>query len=1348
MSHISKDFRDESVIISRYMQAQDDYDKYTKLKDIDQNRAEQLLNTASEKLYQVYELGMKHHLNKRYPNLPSERGMSVPEKNQRLRALSNVKYKYGSKNQSVTTNYLKEQMELYADPAVAVSSVNLDLIQRNCRGGNNDSKHQGKNVSEGIFVTVNREIRKFILVYINSNAAIQGRQSSEFINLMEHCNFWKKSPRYNLCLIADKLELNSTELKSIMSIPWSLIIDLDQSTDEVGLNRAYFDLYGSQANVFSLLQPNRTVFDVSSNAPYWYFVNGLLSDSRSIPNGAGRGLMRRWYQMYGNGLADSIIKYHTCFSKNVKVIVLSGEYEKVNEVLKAIDSAYDGEEDIILTSTEPQYEPLLVNYQGNIKLIPVSVKEFARNMEQYSSTEEIARSKSGKNMVSREGETVIDPNVFTHFYTLYEGIEDEDRDDKIDAENYYLGKQVLSWYGVKNGFAISRKKQLRKYKMDIMEAVKDIPYRLIELWHEPGSGGTTLSRQIAFELKNDIPVVLLKMYIENYTRQQLSQLYSLVHMSILIVIDGGSFNPDDVNKLHRELRSTGIAHVILYVRRIHNKAKRNDMVLSYLSDIEFDNMAEKLLPYMEEEKISAVKRLKTRINDRYPFFMSLYAFEERFIGVEDYVKRFIVSAQKSDQEVLKYLALVDKYADKMIPLSFFPNVDSDDSVGVFVDDENDALVSLVGEDTNTPFLKMRHPRFAAIILDILSHKIDGVSDYQIAVNLTGLVIDFIKYSKSNMCVDYDSTVEIIKNLLITRDASSMIKDAFAPIIVAISQLIGDEQSRIVEVGRIFKTLVETYPDEPHFKAHLSRFYTNMEKNYIKGIETSCSALDVSIENGEKDPLLYHICAMSYRRYVEKKLYDEAIAESYYENSDFNSVIKLIRENLENASGLFEFVRSTNKKSAGYISEIEMCIGVVDFGKKLYNCSTQEFVEKHKDSWIMIYYDKAITLMEGFRNLQSEEEGDYYATKLETKYINAFSDLTQSVDRTIKLWQDYLETAIGAGKILARRFIARSKLDRSDPIDQKDILEIRDMMEKNMQEEPENAANVRIWMSAIRMLKTKNPEVLLDDAFSKINIWKECSNSLEALYYYYVLLCIKAINNSSQAEGNIPYALQALKDKSQNATFNNVVHEWYGKGIGISSIFSAYKNQDHNRKRLTYDEIVARGEPIEGRILSYQSERSAIISAYGMEVFFTPSGPKGAKQTITPYDVGKKVRFIVGFSYDGARALNKSVEIISNSTEEDTYEQFIGKKMKFTVVNINTNRKSLRLRASELRQRYGFIRSDELIDGKRIEDYAVGEVVYARVTGVNEYNGIKHFELTMRDYEDSFRRKLAELNLQG
>ena len=155
-----KDFRDESVIISRYMQAQDDYDKYLKLKDIDQNRAEQLLNTASEKLYQVYELGMKHYLNKRYPNLPAEIGMSVAEKNQRLRALSNGRFRYGGRNQSVNTNYLKGQMELYADPAVAVSRGNLNLIQRNCQGGNNDSKHQGKNVSERIFVAINGEIRK------------------------------------------------------------------------------------------------------------------------------------------------------------------------------------------------------------------------------------------------------------------------------------------------------------------------------------------------------------------------------------------------------------------------------------------------------------------------------------------------------------------------------------------------------------------------------------------------------------------------------------------------------------------------------------------------------------------------------------------------------------------------------------------------------------------------------------------------------------------------------------------------------------------------------------------------------------------------------------------------------------------------------------------------------------------------------------------------------------------------------------------------------------------------------------------------------------------------------------
>ena len=50
----------------------------------------------------------------------------------------------------------------------------------------------------------------------------------------------------------------------------------------------------------------------------------------------------------------------------------------------------------------------------------------------------------------------------------------------------------------------------------------------------------------------------------------------------------------------------------------------------------------------------------------------------------------------------------------------------------------------------------------------------------------------------------------------------------------------------------------------------------------------------------------------------------------------------------------------------------------------------------------------------------------------------------------------------------------------------------------------------------------------------------------------------------------------------------------------------------------------------------------------MEVFFSPSGQMIQS---TAEDINKKVEFILGFSYDGLRALNKSVKLCGNADEK-------------------------------------------------------------------------------------------------
>lgn len=1338
MSESRSSFKNKSVIISRYVTAQSEYDKYLEYINVDQSIADEHLNTAGEKVYQAYELGMKCYLYKRYPELPVIGMMSYSEANKRRNALEKKRFMIAGRSISVDTKYLREQMELYASPAITDTSIDFNLLYRNSPNVNNGIKHIGEVPDKAKFIESSNMIRKFILTYIDETANLQGKQTSEFVQLQEKCNYWKKTPKYDLCLITGRLNINELDYENIASIPWSLVFDFDVDTDSNGLMKGYKTVFSSQPNVFNIEHPKRTVFDPARNKPYWYYANGTTEITTTIPTN-----LREWKRKYGTDLPSCMKSYHEVFAKPLKVIILGGEPKKVNIILGALDAVYD-DLTIYLATNDIQFEDIQdgEEYESSFHIFKMNAEDFSSGLNQYAAAIGIKTNSSGKSVIGRNGEVIVRPEDYSHFNILYNGIADEatENDDDRLAISFYQGKRPLSWYGAKNGFAVQRSQQYTLYFRNLLGAVADKPYYTTVLWHAPGAGGTTLARQLAYGLTMHAPVVWLKHYTEGITRFQFEGLNNIVKMSIIIIAESSTIDNDDIVKLHGELRSNAIPHAILYVKRISKKSERNADSLLSLTDIEFDNMEQKLAPYCDESQKEVIHGLKKTIDERYPFFMSLYAFEEDFHGLDAYIESFVNNANREDLNILTYISIADKYANKNLPQSFFQTIDEEDSIGIFLDDENDVLVT----GTEDGLIKIRHPSFATKIIDytVYDHN-SSITNIEKTHRMANKLIEFIKFSKSNQFVDYDETVEILKNLLITRDSNSMVKEDFAPVIEELRRMTSSEKEsdKYTEIGRVLKSLVDVYPEEPHFLAHLSRFYTKLERNYVKGIETASSAVQFAVQNGDHDPLLYHICGMSHFRYVERKLLHDALENPIgFETSNLK---ESIQEELHAASEMFRYVRSTKKKDAGYISEIQMCICVVDFGKRIKKCSTEDFVKKYHDTWYMEYYEKAISLMEGFRSLYNEDTDNYYITSLETSYIDSIAEMADGAEKTISMWQKYLESADTKGKTIARRFIARTKIEHES--DNKDaLLYTKKLMEENMEIEPDNGVNLRLWFNAIRKLPADNPEILLDEAISKINIWKKRSDSVVAYFYYYVLLCLKSLNYVSSAEAGIEDAKNALCERSHNMSNRNNVFEWLGYGRGVERLIPASVYDDYSPRSLTSEEILNKGAYIEGKITSYHSERKALISASGIEVFFTPSGPKGAKQTITKMDVGKSVRFIMGFSYDGARAYNRSVEFISEEQEVDQIESLKGKTCKCTILYIDSYGKYLQVRLSDRRNVQGRIYKDKLADGKSLYDYNRGDTVYPRVIEINEKNGKKYLVLSFRPEEEDLDKWQIEL----
>lgn len=210
-----EDFRNKSKIIVTFNSSRSHFEAYKKFKDVNPEKAEDELNTSGVKLYEVFEWSLKHYLYKRYQELVSDGRISQYEASKKKEGLLKSRFFLYGNSINVTTEYLCDEMMLYADPAMDTAS--LDRIKNNRWGVNNGQKHIALSVDPVKYQESFKEIRSIILKYIDSNAPIQAQQSPEYGKLQQANGFWKKNPRYDLALVIDHVEsLSKEELELIL----------------------------------------------------------------------------------------------------------------------------------------------------------------------------------------------------------------------------------------------------------------------------------------------------------------------------------------------------------------------------------------------------------------------------------------------------------------------------------------------------------------------------------------------------------------------------------------------------------------------------------------------------------------------------------------------------------------------------------------------------------------------------------------------------------------------------------------------------------------------------------------------------------------------------------------------------------------------------------------------------------------------------------------------------------------------------------------------------------------------------------------------------------------------------
>ena len=116
----------------------------------------------------------------------------------------------------------------------------------------------------------------------------------------------------------------------------------------------------------------------------------------------------------------------------------------------------------------------------------------------------------------------------------------------------------------------------------------------------------------------------------------------------------------------------------------------------------------------------------------------------------------------------------------------------------------------------------------------------------------------------------------------------------------------------------------------------------------------------------------------------------------------------------------------------------------------------------------------------------------------------------------------------------------------------------------------------------------------------------------------------------------------MRQKTQGLYNRTAVQHWLTTdGKGLSGLLV---NSRARRAKIPEDEMVKRMKQFTGRISeNYQNDSNAHIKYRGIDVFFNPSATRGE---IDKTKINHRVRFGLGFSYDGPRAYNTSITLIA------------------------------------------------------------------------------------------------------
>ena len=1005
---------------------------------------------------------------------------------------------------------------------------------------------------------------------------------------------------------------------AMSSVHWNMVVDFDTGTDTDGnYTIAKSPFAERHALHLSALEDSTKI---TARSTVWVAAAGLASRPTTNPSENWRD----WNRSKAPQLERTMNELARITEPApVTLVVFGGEYRHISTTCEILDRVFTDRIDYVFASPKLEpYEDIVENLQASHVAISLpDVCEGLREIQEgVEPTEEILFPQLGG------GTVAISPD---RARWMEEQLELVHRDiglvtnDQSEDDSFLKGATV-SWNDLDSRVDIDRD-ITTKLEQQVLKELDDRATRRVNLWHWPGAGATTVARRISWNLHREFPTVVAREIQPQETAERLQHLFGITRMPVLVIIDLPHVPKEVVDRLYDALRSSHIPAVLLTVEvRFYNRGGSGphylDAMLTTREAVRLSEVLATRVPDRRSELESLIGERDRR--RRSPFYFGLTAYGRDFQGIESYVETRLSQASEVVEVVRDAVVLMAfAYYYGQVPLSlqtFGPIFNLPASKLISLTRViPDYMRELLVEDNGAV-----RPAHHIIAEEILQQELGRISGgrHNWRIGLADLAIRFIDLLSDLPHRGRGTVSDVLRAVLIDRGRS---QSPAGPWEADFSLFLDDVRS---DEGRqrVLECLTESFPQEPHFWAHLGRFYSRRMRDHSRAHDAHQKAIGLMSD----DSLLHHMAGMAWRADLDDLL--QSIDDGFPGNEEAQLFVKIGEATKE-----FEAARALDRRSEyNYISQVQMILRVVGTVSSVhgYRYEPIQFLTKPGNDSYLELVDQAQNLLSDLTLIKGDETPSQLQMELQAGLDGIYGNQSQAIQRLTNVLDRREAHKPPLRRAIIRAYIARSQGDWSRFSD-RELTWILKLAKDNITEEPASDYNLRLWLRAVR---TEN--ALSVDRVAEQLAYKRLQNpSVDTTYYLYIMKFLQLESGDLAAKSQASSLIEECTREAQGLSRTTSSFEWLGNDPGLGGLVhvSTLGAWDPEKGFWTKVDQLKR---VGGRIASIRNQGAGEIELRsGLRVFFAPARGAIPGGYIAGQDVGREVGFYLGFSYDGLRA---------------------------------------------------------------------------------------------------------------